>query len=117
VVDAVVEALWAKVLASWDDEAAHRGFVSHCQATHQLAEAARLYRTQVSPEGPERDEPGRQADARKRLAAIALVAVATLDAARGARAEPREAPVSIRAVGVIVFVGLVTALFWLLSKL
>lgn len=115
--DPVAEALWSKVVEAWDDEGAHRKFMAHCQATEQLAEAARLYRTQVHPDGPEADEPGRQADARKRLGAVAILAMATLDATRQGRDDPKTTPALVRGLGVAMFLGLLLALAWLLTRL
>jgi hypothetical protein len=42
--DPVLDTLWKKVLADFDDGAAHAAFIEHCRATNQLLEAAVRYR-------------------------------------------------------------------------
>jgi len=73
--DAAFEALWKSVLDRWQDERAHGAFLEYCQATDQLAEAAARYRGMKG----DRD---RSAVAEKRLAGIAIVALAKLHATR-----------------------------------
>jgi hypothetical protein len=73
--DPAFEALWKNVLDKWDEERAHGAFLEHCQATDQLAEAAARYRGMKG----DRD---RSAVAEKRLAGVAIVALAKLEATR-----------------------------------
>src|SRR6188768_2738109 len=73
--DAAFEALWKNVLDHWQDERAHGAFLELCQATDQLAEAAARYRGMKG----DRD---RSEVAEKRLAGIAIVALAKLHATR-----------------------------------
>lgn len=73
--DAAFEALWKHVLDHWDEERTHTAFLEHCQATDQLPEAAARYRGMKG----DRD---RSAVADKRLAGIAFIAFAQLEAAR-----------------------------------
>ena len=73
--DAAFEALWKNVLDKWDEERAHGAFLEHCQATDQLAEAAARYRGMKG----DRD---RSVVAEKRLAGVAIVALAKLEATR-----------------------------------
>ncbi|MEI9952078.1 MAG: hypothetical protein WDO74_24605 [Pseudomonadota bacterium] len=79
--DAAFEALWKSVLDDWQDERAHGAFLEYCQTTDQLAEAAARYRGMKG----DRD---RSAVAEKRLAGIAVVALAKLHATRSQRARP-----------------------------
>jgi hypothetical protein len=74
-VDPAFEALWKSVLDRWEDERAHGAFLEYCQTTDQLAEAASRYRGMKG----DRD---RSAVAEKRLAGIAIVALAKLHATR-----------------------------------
>jgi len=74
-VDAAFETLWKGVLDRWQDDRAHGAFLEYCQATDQLAEAAARYRGMKG----DRD---RSAVAEKRLAGIAIVALAKLHATR-----------------------------------
>jgi hypothetical protein len=73
--DAGFEALWKNVLDRWDEDRAHGAFLEHCQLTDQLAEAAARYR------GMKGDRE-RGAVAEKRLAGVAIVALAKLEATR-----------------------------------
>jgi hypothetical protein len=80
-VDVAFEALWKSVVDRWQDEPAHGAFLEYCQATDQLAEAAARYRGMKG----DRD---RSAVAEKRLAGIAIVALAKLHATRSPPARP-----------------------------
>ena|SRR6187431_1671652 len=80
-VDAAFEALWKSVLDRWQDERVHGAFLEYCQSTDQLAEAAARYRGMKG----DRD---RAVLAEKRLAAIAIVALAKLHATRSQVAAP-----------------------------
>ena len=73
--DAGFEALWKNVLDHWEDDRAHGAFLEHCQLTDQLAEAAARYR------GMKGDRE-RGPSAEKRLAGVAIVALAKLEATR-----------------------------------
>ena len=73
--DAAFEALWKRVLDHWDEDRAHGAFLEHCQLSDQLAEAAARYRGMKG----DRD---RSAVAEKRLAGIAIVALAKLETTR-----------------------------------
>ena len=42
--DDPIETAWGEVEARWDDEAAHKKFLTLCAATDRLAEAGRRYR-------------------------------------------------------------------------
>ena len=91
-VDAAFEALWKSVLDRWDEERAHGAFLEYCQATDQLAEAAARYRGMTG----DRD---RSAVAEKRLAGIAIVALAKLHATRSPM------PRSGRRLGALILAG------------
>lgn len=80
-VDAAFEALWKSVLDRWQDERAHGAFLEYCQATDQLAEAAARYRGM-------KGDRNRSAVAEKRLAGIAIVALAKLHSTRSPAARP-----------------------------
>jgi len=80
--DSAFEALWKNVLDRWEDDRAHGAFLEHCQVTDQLAEAAARYRGMKG----DRD---RGASAEKRLAGVAIVALAKLEATRTPRRSSR----------------------------
>ncbi|MET0794692.1 MAG: hypothetical protein ABW061_24450 [Polyangiaceae bacterium] len=69
------EALWKSVLDHWEEDRAHGAFLEYCGSTDQLAEAAARYRGMKG----DRD---RSTVAEKRLAGIAIVALAKLEATR-----------------------------------
>jgi hypothetical protein len=80
-IDDAFEALWKSVLDRWQEERTHSAFLEYCQATNQLAEAAARYR------GMKGDRE-RSGVAEKRLAGIAIVALAKLHATRSPPARP-----------------------------
>jgi hypothetical protein len=90
--DAAFEALWKSVLDRWDDERVHGAFLDYCQISDQLAEAAARYRGMKG----DRD---RSAVAEKRLAGIAVVALAKLHATRSPAPRPG------RSVGSLILAG------------
>ena len=104
--DAAFEALWKNVLDHWDEERAHGAFLELCQATDQLAEAAARYRGMKG----DRD---RSAVAEKRLAGIAIVALAKLEATRSRAPRPRRTAGLLIAVAFgLASAGIVGYLLW-----
>lgn len=81
VVDPALEALWKRVVDAWDDEAVHAAFLEHCRHNEQLVEAAVRYRGMVG-------DHARSAVAKKKLEAVALVAMAQLDVSRQRERRP-----------------------------
>jgi hypothetical protein len=73
--------LWEHALARWGDERAHDAFLEHCRAAGRLGEAARRYRHELESEARHGDADGREI-ARRRLAAIGVLALAELQASR-----------------------------------
>ena len=105
----IEEALWKKVCEDFDDDAAHRGYVTHCQRADLLAVAAGRYREHKD----QLESESQYAQADKRLAAIASLAVASLDAKRTTPAAPKASKVLTIIVTVLTLaaaVGLVKAL-------
>ncbi|HEX3773742.1 MAG TPA: hypothetical protein VHV51_04710 [Polyangiaceae bacterium] len=99
-VDAAFEALWKNVLDHWDDDRAHGAFLEHCQATDQLASAAARYRGMKG----DRD---RGVVAEKRLAGVAIVALAKLE---GTRTRPHPSRARTGTLVAATIFGLATAL-------
>ncbi len=83
---AVAEALWRKVAEAPDDDEPHAAYLAHCAKTDQLSDAARRYRALKDGLAP--DDPKRAA-IDKRLAAVAFMAMASLDDKRSAAPNPR----------------------------
>jgi CHASE2 domain-containing sensor protein len=73
--DPVLDALWKKVLADFDDGRAHAAFIEHCRATNRLLEAAVRYRGMAG-------DHARGPQAERHLAAIAALAMASLETTR-----------------------------------
>ncbi len=71
----VLDALWTGVVNDWADDARHHKLLDHARATGALLEVARRY-------GLLRDDPERGETAKKRLAAIALIATNELYATK-----------------------------------
>ncbi len=104
--DAAFEALWKNVLDHWDEDRAHGAFLELCQTTDQLAEAAARYRGMKG----DRD---RSAVAEKRLAGIAIVALAKLEATRSKAPPARRVGSLILAAALgLASVGIVAYLMW-----
>lgn len=115
VVDPVLEGLWTKTVQSWSEDDRHKAFLAYCRESNQLDEAARRYR-QVVEGADEAIESSEEVvtDAKKRLAGVAIIAVATLQADRtepGAVAMHRK----VRFAGYFVFILLMGLLAYALS--
>jgi hypothetical protein len=93
-VDAVLEALWKRVLEAWDDEKAHAALIDHAMREQQLPEAAGRYRALV-------DDPDKGALAKKKLDAIVLAATQMLLALKTPRSGNKvPLPITLSAFGV-----------------
>ena len=84
--DAVLEALWERVLEAWDDEKAHAALIDHALREQRLPDAAGRYRALV-------DDPDKGALAKKKLDAIVLAATQMLMAMKTPK--PGKVPLSI----------------------
>jgi hypothetical protein len=103
--DAAFEALWKTVLDHWEEEPAHGAFLEYSGRTEQLAEAAARYRGM-------RGDRERSQLAERRLASIAAVAFAKLEATRS------KTPAAGRRVGSLaLIVTLALAVLGLLAYL
>jgi hypothetical protein len=102
--DPRLDELWQQVLERWSDDAAHAAFLEYARATKQLGAAAARYRDEVKQAGAYREDATRVETAQKRLNAIALLALADLDASR---TEPQAArlQVAVRWIGALVLFG------------
>ena len=74
---AIADALWEKALEDFAVEAPHQAFIKHCQAANMLDDAAKRYREHK--ESLRQDDPARE-QCDKRLSAIAILAVAAIEA-------------------------------------
>lgn len=91
--DPALEALWKHALDNWENDAAHRAFLEHCQASEVLDEAAVRYR---GMKGDREKGPG----AEQRLKTILALALSKLEVQR---AEPKAAPSTLTKLVLIAF--------------
>ena len=98
---AAFEALWTHVLEHWEDDKAHAAFLEHCQVHDQLLPAAKRYR-ELSL------SPSHQAQATRRLNAVSLLALASMERARSGPAEAKRQ--AGRLVALIFLVAMATSL-------
>jgi hypothetical protein len=91
--DAVLEALWKRVLEAWDDEKTHAALIEHAMRERRLPEAAGRYRALV-------EDPERGAMAKKKLEAIVLAATQMLLAMKTPKPGKVPLPITLSAFGV-----------------
>jgi hypothetical protein len=108
---AVADALWAQIAADLGAEAPHRAYLEHCARADLLADAARRYREAKERLAPDEAELRHLLD--QRLAAIATLAIAQLEARRTAAQPPRSRGLLILAAAII-SVGSGALLLWVL---
>ena len=96
--DPVGEALWAKVLEQWDDDARHAAFIAHCRIQRDLGAAARRYRTIADGDEAYRSQADRATDAKKRLGGITTLALLEMQASA---TTPEEAARPKRWLGIV----------------
>lgn len=102
--DALFEALWKRVLESWDDDKPHVAILEHAVRNERMPELAGRYRAQ-------KEVPGREERAKKKLDGIIVAATQMLMATKTDRDE--KAPWQLTAaVGVIC----VLVLVWVARK-
>jgi hypothetical protein len=101
--DALFEALWKRVLESWDDDKPHVAILEHAVRNERMPELAGRYRAQ-------KEVPGREERAKKKLDGIIVAATQMLMATKTDRSE--KAPWQLTAaVGVICVLVLVWVAF------
>jgi hypothetical protein len=91
--DAVLEALWTRVLEAWDDDRTHTALIDHALRTQRLPEAAGHYRALS-------EDPEKGAVARKKLDAIVLAATQMLMAMKTPRPGKVPLPITLSAAGI-----------------
>jgi hypothetical protein len=103
--DAVLEALWDRVVAAWDDEKTHAALLEHALRAQALPEVAGRYRSLVG-------DPERGPTAQKKLDAIVLAATQSLFAMKTPK--PGKIPLSITLTAFAVCALLLAWLAWAL---
>lgn len=102
---AILEALWAKVVDDVGASKAHDAFIKHCQQSDQLPEAARRYREHRDALDGEAEETKELIN--KRLAAIATLAMAQIDAQRSDPSKSRALRILQVVIAILTFAAIV----------
>lgn len=113
--DPTTAGLWSKVLESWEDDKRHEAFLVYCRESGRLDLAARCYRTIADGQGEGVYRSSEKVEeAKKRLGAIAAMAILVLESNRDPEATAR-AKRRLGFVAVLVFLGMLFTLAWALS--
>jgi hypothetical protein len=91
--DAVLEALWKRVLDAWGDDKTHAALLDHALRDERLPEIAGRYRALV-------DDAEKGALAKKRLEAIVLAATQMLMSMKTPKPGKVPLPITLSAVGI-----------------
>jgi hypothetical protein len=103
--DAVLEALWKRVVEAWDDEKTHGALIEHAMREQRLPEVAGRYRALA-------DDPEKGAVAKKKLDAVVLAATQMLLAMKTPK--PGKVPIPITLTAFAVSALLLAWLGWAL---
>lgn len=104
--DALFEALWKRVLESWDEDKPHVAILEHAMRSEMLPELAGRYRA-------EKDVPGHEERAKKKLDGIVIAATHMLMATKTEKPQktPWQLTVSVAIVCVVVLVYVAAKVF------
>jgi hypothetical protein len=91
--DPVLEALWDRVLAAWDDDKPHAALLEHALRAQVLPELVGRYRSLV-------DDPARGAIAQKKVDLIVATATQSLLAMKTPKPANVPLPITLSAFGV-----------------
>ena len=91
--DPVLDALWDRALAAWDDDKPHAALLDHALRAQTLPELAGRYRALDS-------DPGRGAVAKKKLDLIVLAATQSLMAMKTPKPAKTPLAITLSAFGV-----------------
>ena len=90
--DALFEALWAKVLAGWDDDKAHHAVLEYSLGAERLPDLAGRYRLL-------KDDPEKGERAKKRLDAIVIAATQLMMSMRSSTKTTVPLPITLTVAG------------------
>jgi hypothetical protein len=94
--DPVLEALWGRVMESWDDEAVHAAALDHAVRAQRLPDLAGRYRAIA--------ESGERAEvAKRRLDAIVIAATSMLMAMQSPKPQKIPLSITLSAFGICAF--------------
>ena len=100
--DAVLEALWGRVLERWDDEALHGAVLEHAVRAQRLPELAGRYRSLA-------EDAERGAIAKERLDAIVAAATSMLWSMQTPKPTKTPIGITLSAFGICAFLFLLLA--------
>lgn len=93
--DPVLDALWQRVLETWDENAAHAGILEHATRAQRLPDLAGRYRALA-------DAPDKAAVAKKQLDAIVVAATLMLTSMKTPKPGKVPLPITLSAFGICV---------------
>ncbi len=93
--DPVLDALWERVLAAWEEDHPHRALLDHALHTQALPEIARRYRALV-------DDPQKGGRAKKKVDAIVVAATHLLLSTKTPRPGRVPLPITLSAFGLCI---------------
>ena len=94
--DPVLDALWRRVLETWNEDAAHVAVLDHAIRAQRLPDLAGRYRAMA-------DDPEKAPVAKKRLDGIVLAATQMLTAMKTPKPGKVPLPITLSAFGVCIF--------------
>lgn len=104
--DPVLEALWQRVIAGWDDERTHAALLDHAVRAEALPEIAGRYRALA-------EDPDRGALAKKKLDAIVVAATQMLLTMKTPRPGKVPLPITLSAFAVsLLLLGWMALALW-----
>lgn len=105
-VDPVLDALWKRVLESWDDERTHAALLDHAVRAQALPEIAGRYRKLA-------DDPDKGPLAKKKLDAIVLAATQMLMSMKTPKPGKTPIGITLSAAGIcLVLLGWLAYALW-----
>jgi hypothetical protein len=115
--DPEIDRLWSAVQARWSDDRAHTAFIEYCRVTQQLGAAAARYKVEAHVPGPAyRTDGDRTEAAKKRLGAIAALAMAEVDRARLDREDAPRSPRAMRFLASMILLAVLALAALLLTR-
>jgi hypothetical protein len=91
--DAVLDALWKRVLDAWDDDKTHAALLDHALRSQRLPDIAGRYRALVG-------DPDKGALAKKKLDAIVIAATQMLMSMKTPKSGKVPLPITLSAFGI-----------------
>lgn len=91
--DPVLEALWVRVMETWDDDRAHAAALDHSVRAQRMPELAERYRALVN-------DPAKSEVAKKKLDGIVVAATSLLMSMQTPKPQKVPLPITLSAFGV-----------------